>query len=372
MVRVRRVLVAAAWLTALVVTGVGFSPGASAAYSPDPVGPIGWVPDGPVLATAVHGDRVYVGGSFTGGVAALDANTGALLWTGRLDAGVRGLAVSTDGTHVIAGGSFLTADGATHKRLVSLRVGDGTPEPTWKASASGVVRDIVVVGDPAYFGGQFGTHDRIAQRSLGAVSVSTGKPVASFTAATDYHVYGLATNGARLVIAGRFTTVNGQPRDSLASVSLADNTLDTWSPPRGCTKCNLNWDVFLDGTTSTVYTVGRNAAAVRALDLATGAQKWSVPANGDAQAVTLAGGLLYVGGHFTDIGTPRVPHTILAALNPATGAVDPAFTPRFVTTWPGVWALSANDSRLYAAGHFTAAGASPPKRFPYFAMFGSI
>lgn len=372
MVAIRRVVVAAAWLTALLVMGVGFSPGASAAYSPDPVGPIGWVPDGPVLATVVRDARIYVGGSFTGGVAALDANSGALLWTGRLDAGVRGLAVSADGTHVIAGGSFLTADGATHKRLVSLRVGDGTAEPTWKATVGGVVRDVVVVGDTAYFGGQFGGHDGIAQRSLGAVSVSTGKPVTSFTAATDDHVYGLATNGARLVIAGRFTTVNGQPRDSLASVSLADNTLDQWSPPRGCTKCNLNWDVFLDGSTSTVYTVGRNAAAVRALDLATGVQKWSRTANGDAQAVTLAGGLLYVGGHFTEIGSPRVPRTILAALDPATGAVDPAFMPRFVTTWPGIWALSASDSRLYAAGHFTAAGASPPKRFPYFAMFASI
>ena len=201
--------------------------------------------------------------------------------------------------------------------------------------------------------------------------MSTGKPVTSFTAATDYHVYGLATNGTRLVIAGRFATVNGQPRDSLASVSLADNTLDTWSPARGCTKCNLNWDVFIDDSTNTVYTVGRNAAAVRALDLASGAQKWSRSSNGDAQAVTLAGGLLYVGGHFTEIGSPRAPRTILAALDPATGAVDPAFTARFVTTWPGIWTLSASDSRLYAGGHFTAAGASPPKRFPYFAMFAS-
>ncbi len=370
--RGRRVLAGAAWLTALIMLSVGFSPAASAAYSPDPVGPVGWLPDGPVLATVVHGDRVFVGGSFTGGVAALDASTGAPVWTGTLDGGVRALAVSADGTHLIAGGSFTAADGATHKRLVSLRVGDGTAEPTWTASATGLVRDIVVVGDTAYFGGHFDKHNRLDQRSLGAVSVSTGRPVTAFTAATDDHVYGLATNGARLVIAGRFTTVNGQPRDSLASVSLAGSTLDGWSPPRACSGCNLNWDVFLDGASSTVYAVGRNAGAVRALDLTSGAQKWRVTANGDAQAVILAGGLLYVGGHFAEIGSPRVPRSILAALNPATGAVDPAFTPRFVTRWPGIWALSASDSTLYAAGHFTAAGASPPQRFPYFAMFGSI
>ena len=61
------------------------------------------------------------------------------------------------------------------------------------------------------------------------------------------------------------------------------------------------------------------------------------------------------------------PRTILAALNPATGAVAPDFAPRFVTTLPGVWALDATADRLYVGGHFTAAGPSPPRRFPYFA-----
>jgi outer membrane protein assembly factor BamB len=367
----RSVLATSAWLTVAVMAMVGFAPAAFASYPSTPVGPTGWVPDGPVLATVVQGDRVFVGGSFTGGVAALDAGTGAQVWTGRLDGVVRGLALSADGTHLIAGGSFTTADGVAHRRLASLRVADGTAEPTWKASASGMVRDIVVVGDTAYFGGLFVKHNGIAQRSLGAVSVTTGKPIASFTPSTDDHVYGLATNGARLFIAGRFTTVSGQPRDSLASVSLATSTLDDWSPPRACTGCNLNWDLFLDSGTNTLYAVGRNAGAVRALDLTTGAQRWRVTANGDAQAVTLADGLLYVGGHFTEIGSPRVPRTILAALNPTNGAVDPEFAPRFVTTWPGIWALATTDSRLYAAGHFTAAGPSPPKQFPYFAMFAS-
>jgi outer membrane protein assembly factor BamB len=321
----------------------------------------------------VRGDRVYVGGSFTGGVAALDAATGALVWSGHLAGGVvRALAVSEDGTHVLAGGGFLTADGATHKRLVSLRAADGTAEPAWKASASGLVRDIVIVGDTAYFGGLFAKHNGLVQRSLGAVSVSTGRAVPSFTAATDDSVYALATDGARLIIGGRFTTVSGEPRDSLASWSLVDNILEGWAPPRGCLKCNLNWDVLLDGATNTVYAVGRNAAAVRALDSITGTRKWSVTANGDAQAVTLVDGLLYVGGHFTSIGAPRVDRIILAALNPSNGAVDPAFTPRFVTTWPGIWSLSGTSTRLYVAGWFTAAGNSPPKLYPYFAMFSTV
>jgi outer membrane protein assembly factor BamB len=234
-----------AWLTALTVVSVGFSPPASAAYLPTPTGPVGWLPDGPVQATAVRGDRVYVGGSFTGGVAALDAATGALVWTGHLDGVVRALAVSGDGSHVIAGGGFVTADGATHKRLVSLRAADGTAEPAWRASASGLVRDMVIVGDTAYFGGLFTRHNGLDQRSLGAVSVSTGRAVTSFTAATDDSVYALATDGARLIIGGRFTTVSGQPRDSLASWSLVGNSLEGWAPARGCTKFILIWEVFM-------------------------------------------------------------------------------------------------------------------------------
>jgi outer membrane protein assembly factor BamB len=197
---------------AAVVTGfvlalsatVGWAPAASAAYSPAPVGPA-WTPDGAVLAVVTAGNRVIVGGNFTGGVAAVDASSGALVWRSTANAGVRALALSSDGTHVIAGGSFTEVSGVTHRRLASLRMGDGVAEPTWKARAGGTVRDIVVAGDTAYFGGTFTAHNGFAQGGLGAVSVGTGMAVAAFTASTDANVYALGTNGSRLVIGGNFT-----------------------------------------------------------------------------------------------------------------------------------------------------------------------
>lgn len=355
-------------LALAVIVGLGLAPPAAAAYSPDPIGPVGWVPDGPVHAIATSGDRVFVGGSFTGGVAALDANTGALLWSGDADGAVRALAVSADGDHLIAGGSFKSIGSAKHLRLASLQVGDGTVEPRWRASAGGNVRDIVIRGDVAYFGGQFGRHNGLFQKSLGAVQVSTGAKVPAFDAVADGPVYALATDGARLFIGGKFTQVSGQPRDTLASVTLATHALDPWRPSRACAKCNVQWDLLTHG--GTVYAAGRNAGAVVAFHGATGGLRWRTTANGDAQALTMSDGLLYAGGHFVRIGSPAQPRTILAALNPANGAVDPAFSPRFVTTWPGIWALAATGTRLYVGGYFTGAGSSPPKRFPYFAMFG--
>ncbi len=341
------------------------------AYSSDPVGPIGWVPDGPVLAVTSAGSRVFVGGAFTGGVAALDASTGQLLWTGQADGPVRALGVSADGSHVIAGGNFKNYGGAKHRRLASIRVETGVAESGWKASVPAFVRDLVVYGDTVYFGGQFRRHDGIEQRSLGAVDVDSGQPVRSFTTSTDGKVYGLSVASGRLFIAGRFTQAGPasgrQPRSNLASVTLASGSLDSWRPVPACGSCNLQWDIVADG--SRVYTVGRNGGAVVAYDAGSAGQLWRTTANGDAQALAMVGGLLYVGGHFVEIGSPRVPRQLVAALNPATGRVDPSFSPRFVTSYPGVWALHGTAGRLYVGGYFTAAGPTPPRRFPYFAMF---
>lgn len=230
------------------------------------------------------------------------------------------------------------------------------------------MRDIAIRGDVAYFGGFFRKHNGLDQRGLGALLVSTGQAVAAFDATTDANVYGLATDGARLFASGRFTQVSGQPRNSLASVTLATNSLDPWTPPRACPRCTLYWDVLVGN--DTVYVATRNAGAVTAFAATSGALRWQVTANGDAQALALVDGELYAGGHFSELGRPSRPRQLLAALDAATGAIDPVFQPRFVTSWPGIWALEATSSRLYVGGHFTAAGASPPKRYPYLAMFG--
>lgn len=349
------------------VAALALAPPASAEMDPTPVGPQGWVPDAPVRAVVPGGDRVYVGGSFTGGVAALDATTGALVWTADVGGDVRALALSADGSHLLVGGAFTTVDGQTHRKLASLRVEDGVAEPKWKGSAGGTVRDLVVVGDTAYFGGGFSKHSGLAQANLGAVSVTTGKAVPEFTTGTNGVVYSLATDGSRLFVGGKFTAADGLVRETLASVTLATHTLDAWAPLRACTRCNIQWDLLVHG--DTVFSAGRNAGAVYAVDKTTAAVRWKANrVNGDAQALTIADGKLFVGGHFVQVyGQERI---ILAAFDPATGALDP-FSTRFVTTWPGIWALASQGSRLYVAGDFTAAGPKP-NRYPYFAMFGTV
>ncbi|WP_148572951.1 PQQ-binding-like beta-propeller repeat protein [Nocardioides caldifontis] len=355
-------VVAGAAAAAFVLTA---SP-AHAELSPTPSGPTGWTPDGAVLATVATGSTVYVGGDFTGGVAALDATTGALKWTGSTNGPVRALDLTDDGSRLILGGKFTTVGGATHRQLAALDAASGAVVPSWRGAAGGVVRDVLVVGETTYFAGTFLKHGGMAQRGLGAVTTSSGALVTSFTPSADSGVFGLASDGSRLFFSGKFTAVNGIPRNQVASVDLATGSLDPWLTSRPCTGCNVYWDVAVDD--DRVYVVGRNAWAIQALDKVTGLRRWQqrVYANGDAQAVTFgADGLLYVGGHFvTVMGQPR---SLLAALDPATGNLQ-GFSARFVTSYPGIWALAASPSRLYVGGYFTAAGPAP-NRFPYFAMF---
>jgi outer membrane protein assembly factor BamB len=360
----------AAVMTGLVMAAstVVFASPASATFSPSPVGPA-WEPDGPVHAVVAAGNLVIVGGSFTGGVAALDAGTGALQWTSTADGDVRALAMSADGSHVVAGGAFTTVSGVTHRRLAALSVLSGVADATWKPAVGGTVRDIVVADGIAYFGGSFRGHNGIAQKGLGAVTFTQGtkaQAVGSFNATTDGTVFALARADGRLMVGGRFTQVNGKPRSQLAAINLTSHGLGPWTPPAACLKCTLYWDLVTDGPT--VYGASRNAGAVTRIDVGSAKHSWRTSANGDAQALTLIDGTLYAGGHFTTImGEER---TILAALNSSTGAVEPGFVPRFVGTWPGIWALDSTSSRLYAGGHFTHFGPVVQDKRPYLAMFG--
>jgi hypothetical protein len=361
---IRRIAAVAVVAVGAMLTTIGFASSASAAYAPDP-SPTTWTPDGAVLAVVTAGNRTYVGGAFTGGVAALDS-TGALLWRGTANNTVRALALSSDASRLLAGGAFTSVSGATHRKLASLSPTTGAADPTWRGAAGGLVRDMVVNGDVVYYGGTFQTHQGISQVGVGANVVSTGRPYTAFTASTDAKVFGLAISNGRLFMAGSFTTVNGFARNSLASVTLATNSLDAWNPDRISSGSTQYWDVAVNATTAYVGTSGNRLGAV---DVNSGALRFRVQANGDVQALALADGKLYAGGHFGVLaGQDRV---ILGAVDQTTGALDPNFVPTFRTRYPGIWALSATTTKLTVGGYFTAAGVFPPLRYPFLAFFSA-
>jgi hypothetical protein len=339
---------------------LGFPSPALASSQPEPV-TLGWHPAGPVHSSVSAGGVVYLGGKLdgTGGIAAVSAATGNLLWLLPANNDVRALALSPDGTRLFAGGSFTAVTGQTRRHLAAINTSDHSLVTPWKGTASGMVRDLVVSGGTVYAGGTFTSLGGAASKGIGAFSATTGARV-TFNHSVDQGVMGLALTSNKLLLSGTFTQVDGQPRASLAAIDLSTDALTSWAPARFCSSCATYWDVQTDGTWAYVGSSG-SGGNFTAFNLATGAQRWRyVHADGDIQAVWLPGdGKVYVGGHFgqqiyrTGPSGGAVAATLVAAIDPATGLPDPSFTPKIYTTYPGVWALTSTPNRLWVGGDFT-------------------
>jgi hypothetical protein len=347
---------------------------ANAAYSPEALA-LPWNPAGGVHASTTGNGVVYLGGKLdgTGGIAAVDATTGALLWLTPADNDVRALALSTDGTTLYAGGKFKTVDGVTHRHLVAINVADHSLDTAFKGTAAGMVRDLMSFGNDLYVAGKVTKVGGLEHRGIGALNATTGAADASFTFQADNDVLGLALTGTQLILSGSFTQINGSPRVNLAMIDLATGTLTGWAPAKLCSNCNQEFDVATDGVNAYVAGSGNTAGAY---SLATGQQAWpTIHGTGDFQAVALPGdGEVYFGGHFgLGVWTGRnrmVPARGLVAVSAATGQINPSWAPMLYTAYPGVWAMTAGAGLLWVGGDFTGEQVSGNNnKAPYLAAY---
>ncbi|MGH3506328.1 MAG: hypothetical protein ACRDO2_03885 [Nocardioidaceae bacterium] len=327
----------------------------SHAYPIEPA-PLAWEPDGRVHALAAHGDRLYVAGEFTGGIAAVDAITGQLLWTSSADNTVLAIAVSEDGSRVMAGGAFLTVGGVERKRMVALNAADGSIVDNWRPRASGKVTAMAVDAGTLYVGGSFSSLSGSGLRGLAAVDVASGQRVGSFAHYIEaaVGVEDMAVGAGRLLLSGDFTTVDGQPRASVAAIDLSTHALLDWAPVRICDGCANYKAVTTDGVNAYVGSSGPGGK-LAAFDLTTGAQPWPmVRTDGDVQAASMGSdGYVYIGGHFQQyVGTYQNPRTQVASVEAATGEVGP-FNPVMYRNYPGIFAMVATPARLYVGGTFS-------------------
>jgi hypothetical protein len=341
---------------AVLVTTVG---PAKADYSTTSVS-LAWHPAGPVHSSISGSGVVYVGGKLdgTGGIAALDPRSGDLLWSLPADGDVRALALSPDGSTLYAGGGFTTVDGLTRRHVVAVDTTGHSVVTSWKGSTDGTVRDLAVWGSDVYVAGKITHLGGVAQRGVGALDAGTGKRDARFDFSADGDVLGLALTGSRLILSGSFTQINGAARSELASIDLSADRLTGWTPAKLCDRCDQYWDVQTDGTNAYVATSGNAGAA---FSLATGDQAWpKIRGTGDFQAVWLPGdGRVYFGGHFGagvwSAGNQQqeVDAKMLVGVFTSSGRIDSRWTPRLVSSYPGVWTFTSTDQDLWVGGDFT-------------------
>jgi beta-propeller uncharacterized protein DUF5122 len=205
-----------------------------------------------------------------------------------------------------------------------------------------------------------------APASAGMVAhprVVSADPAGTTPHVLDGMVNAFALVGGTVVVGGSFERVREAGgaatlrRSNVFAFDLATGKVD----PRFAPELDGPVNALAAGPGATVYAGGAFSAGggrgLALLSLLDGAPVpgFSAPVRGGAvTSLVLHGGRLYVGGAFSGIsGGPR---RALARLDPATGALDPAFT---VTPGggrggaPKVYALAAARDRLAVDGSFT-------------------
>jgi len=192
-----------------------------------------------VLALAVIGDTLYVGGNFTqiGGVSAnylakWDGSTWSAVDPFGMNGPVRALAVY--GTDLIAGGSFTTAGGVTVNYLARW---DGS---NWNAFGNGMdgpVYALATQGSVLYVGGAFTQADGNTVNGIASWNGSSWTGYGDGIQ-TGKNVYALAVGSDGLYIGGDFHWAGGKPSILFGKYNLLSTVL-------------LEAKVFLEGPYNT-------------------------------------------------------------------------------------------------------------------------
>ncbi len=331
--------------------------------------------DGQVRAIAMVGDLAIVGGTFTqvrepGGeviarnnIFAFDRATGAIdsNFVPELNSHVWALAPGDDGNSVFVGGRFTRVNGFIRKGLTKLDLG-GNRVSGFAGRTNARVTSLVELGGVLYIGGNFSQVKSTPVNSLAALDAVTGVilPNIDLTFAGPYSTsrttgslsvdkIDVTPDGSRLVVVGNFSSINGVSRPRLAVIDISSNpaTLADWSTNTFSIQCQATkWpqyirdmDVSPDGTyfivgSTGAYTNGNPACdSVTRWDLTTSGSNiqpsWVSYSGGDTfYGVTVAGDVVYVGGHMRWMNNPfaadrrgagAVVRRGIAALDPLNG-----------------------------------------------------
>jgi hypothetical protein len=339
-----------------------------------------------VHAVVSAGDTIYVGGAFTRAtdatgsavrnhVAAVDADTGQLrAWNPDADGVVMALAVA--GGEVYLGGSFDRVGASRREGLAKVSAGSGAVRRGFVHGTSGVVRTMAVLRGALYVGGSFTRIDDRSRPRLAKFDLGSGALTSSWTPRADGSVLTLAKDAGRILVGGRFDELNGRSSNGfLAAVDRRTGAIAAGFDPQ------MSYPVHdLAVTSAAVYAAADGSGGHLRAFQRNGDDMWDLPTDGGVQAVAALAGTVYFGGHFDNacrsarIGTTgscragTVSRRKLGAVD-ARGDLAP-WAPQADSAL-GVVALdaAAPSGRVLVGGAFTRFGGG---RFhqPAFAVFG--
>ncbi|MGH8976535.1 MAG: PKD domain-containing protein, partial [Acidimicrobiia bacterium] len=290
-------------------------------------------------------------------ILAYDLTTGALVesWAPALNGQGLELAVSSDGSRIFVGGDFDRVNGTVRSRIAALDAQTGALLP-FNPSANSRVDALAVNGNTLYYGGDFSTvgNNNVGfepRGRLAAVDATTGARL-PWAPSADRIVNALVVHPAsgRVIVGGGFNTLNGTQQWGMGSLDGVSGAVLPWAAntvienhDSGASINSLTTDgekIYGVGWTFVSGGSDSNFEGVFAADPLTGVIDWINAGRGDNYDLAVAGDVVYTVGHPHDVGmldwNPQYPNPWefqrAAAMNKHR---SPTLTNAFGT--PSVW-----------------------------------
>jgi hypothetical protein len=344
-----------------------------------------WQAQGRVSALAISNGVVYLGGSFTSllshgtrktvtrnHLAAINEATGApTTWNPNVNGSVHSIKVI--GKRVYVGGSFTSIGGTSVRNLAAVGRTGGRVVAGFRASANGEVDAMAASATTLYVGGTFSSVDGRAHGNLGAVALGSGALDSAWRAGANGPVHVLLADSAtgRVYVGGKFSRVDGATRPFLAAVGGKLGSVFKWGdPPLGQV-----WSLAHSSQGPLYAAVGgHEGGQLDSYHPLSGSRAWQRFADGDVQAVSVAGSTILAGGHFLNacagggggspwVCTVPVQRDRLFATD-ASGAIQP-WNPGANSLY-GAWALRSDAGHVVAGGDFTIVAGQHQARYAEF------
>ncbi len=364
-----------------------------------------WQTNNVVYALAYSNGVVYLGGTFTSvrppgaapgtgevaraGAAAFNSATGELLpWAPAVTStnsvpNVEALAVSADGSTVYLGGEFTAVSGTPRGNLAAVSASSGALTSWAPSIPTGKVYAVTPVSDgtAVYIGGQFGVISRVPRTNAAATDAAgTVLPWAPAISGGSVRAISRSPDGSVVVLGGGFSTVNGVAHRGLMAVDpTAGRSIAAWGAGP---KMSLNFQIYHHAVDANqVYVSGVDngggsefdgTAAIRWAD---GSIAWADYCYGDTHGITVAGGMVYAGGHGHDCskvpgGYPHLSiHQGMYAEAVSDGHMQawfPKSNSADSSEQTGTRVMATDGTQVFAGGDFTKINEKPQQGFVRF------
>lgn len=367
--------------------------------------------NGVVKTQVVVGNTVYAAGEFSSArpagaaagtsevpranLLAYDIRTGKLItsFAPKLNAAVKGLAVSTDKKTLFVVGNFTKVGGSTRNRFAAFDVASGGLKKM-APDFNYVVTSATVTASNVYVAGGFTSVNGKKRLRLAAVSASTGA-LASWAPSVDQQPSAIVAtpNQSMIVVGGQFTKLNSTTAIGMGALDAKSGATKTWKvntvvQNSGSKSAILSLAVDKDTVYGSGYAYGGgNFEGVFAASPSDGTIKWLQDCHGDTYSVAPVGNYVYSVGHahyckniggFPDTNPRKAWYRALAVTKATGGTVAtngqagahygdfggqpaPSLVNWFPELQPGTytgqtqsaWSVAATSSYVLLGGEFT-------------------